>query len=258
MGGNGWVAGMTTQRSSQPVDVPVAVRRSFMSRISLGHVIMIVAGLAAFLLVFSILRTRDQTFAVATAAIELRAGTTVQEGIFDYVELGASDRNILGSFLNREQVGEAVAERWVVTRTIPAGDPVRFTDFRTDAGPSELRAMSVPIDRGHAVAGVLQSGDRVDVIVVRKGIAAYVATGIEVLDVAGVDSQFAGGFSVTVAVDGPTSLRLASAVRDGGVEIVRATGAGEVDPLDVFNPSQDERLEGSPQSSGENPDPGAG
>ena len=36
--------------------------------------------------------------------------------------------------------------------------------------------MSIPIDRGHAVAGALQAGDLIDVIVVRKGVAGYVAT----------------------------------------------------------------------------------
>lgn len=210
-----------------------------MSRLSLGHVIMIVAGLAAFLLVFSILRSRDETFEIATAAIELQAGTTVNDGAFTYAELGVTDRSILGTFLSLEQVGRAIEEGWVVTRTVPLGDPVRMTDFRTEADPSELRAMSIPIDRGHAVAGVLQAGDVVDVIVVRKGVAGYVATGVEVLDVAGGDSQFGGGFSVTVAVDGMASLRLASAVRDGGLEIVRATGAVEVDPLDFYDPSQE-------------------
>jgi len=252
------MAGMTTQRSVRSVEVPVAARRHIMSRFNLGHVIMIVAGLAAFVLVFSLLRTRDQAFAVATAATELRAGATVEEGMFQYVELGAVDRDILGTFLSPEQVVRAAAERWVVTRMVPAGDPVRLTDFRTEADPSDLRAMSIPIDRGHAVAGVLQSGDRVDVIVVRQGIAAYVATGIEVLDVAGGDGQFAGGFSVTVGVDGPTSLRLASAVRDGGIEIVRATGAAEIDPFGFFNPSQDETLEGLQQPGGTVSDPGAG
>ena len=211
-----------------------------MSRLSLGHVIMIVAGLAAFLLVFSLLRSRDETFEIATAAVELRAGAIVDDGIFVFVDVGVANRSVLGTFLSPEQVARAVEERWIVTRTVPAGDPVRITDFRTDADPSELRAMSVPIERSHAVAGVLQAGDLVDVIVVRNGRAGYVATGIEVLDVAGGDGQFAGGFSVTVAVDGTTSLRLASAVRDGGIEIVRATGAIEVDPLGSYDPLQEE------------------
>ncbi len=211
-----------------------------MRRVSLGHVIMILAGLSAFLLVFSLLRSRDETHQIATAAVELRAGSTVEAGRFLYAEIGVVDDGLLATFLSPEQAVRAVEEGWVVTRTVPAGDPVRVTDFRTGADPSDLRAMSIPIDRGHAVAGGLQAGDLVDVIVVRKGVAGYVATGVEVLDVAGGDNQFAGGFSVTVAIDGATSLRLASALRDGGIEIVRATGAAQVDPLDVFDPFADD------------------
>ncbi|MDH3396480.1 MAG: hypothetical protein OEM81_01470 [Acidimicrobiia bacterium] len=228
----------TTQRGPQAIDAPHPPRRSFNSRLSLGHVIMIVAGLSAFLLVFSILRNRDQTFEIATAAIELRAGTTVNHDAFSFSSIGVPDRSVLGTFLSPEQVERSINEGWVVTRTVSAGDPVRMTDFRIEADPSELRAMSIPIDRGHAVAGVLQAGDIVDVIVVRKGVAGYVATGVEVVDVAGGDNQFAGGFSVTVAIDGPASLRLASAVRDGGLEIVRATGATQVDPHEFYDPSQ--------------------
>jgi len=255
------MAGMvesTTQRSLRSVDAPPSPRRGLMSRLSLGHVIMIVAGLAAFLLVFSILRSRDETFRIAAAAVELRAGTTVTDGAFTYVELGATDRSVLGTFLGPEQVARAVDEGWLVTRSVPAGDPLRMTDFRTDADPSELRAMSIPIDRGHAVAGVLQAGDLVDVIVVRKGVAGYVATAVEVLDVAGGDIQFGGGFSVTVAVDGPASLRLASAVREGGIEIVRATGAAEVDPLDFYDPLQEDAPALPDPQDGLLPEPGQG
>ena len=236
------MAGMvepTTQRSLRPVDRPQFPKRGPLSRLSLGHVIMIVAGLFAFLLVFSILRSRAETVQIAAAAVQLRAGTTVNDGAFIYAELVATDRTVLGTFLGPEQVARAIAEGWVVTRTVPAGDPVRMTDFRTEADPFELRAMSIPIDRGHAVAGVLQAGDLVDVIVVREGIAGYVATGVEVLDVAGADSQIGAGFSVTVAVDGPASLRLASSMRDGSIELVRATGASEVDPLDFYDPLQE-------------------
>jgi len=229
-----------------------------MSRLSLGHVIMIVAGLSAFSLVFSVLRMQGERFSIATAAIELRAGTTVAVESFGYSEVGVTDRALLGTFLSPDLVTRAVEERWVVTRTVPAGDPVRLTDFRTEAAPSDLRAMSIPVDRGHAVAGVLQAGDLVDVIVVRNGVAAYVATGAEILDVAGGDSQFAGGFSVTVAVDGSTSLRLASAVRDGGIEIVRATGANPVDPQDFFDPTRDEILELSEPTNGISSEPGTG
>ncbi len=230
----------TTQRSVGSVDGTPTVKRSLMSRLSLGHVIMIVAGLAAFLLVFSLLRSRDETFQVATAIEELRAGTAVTDEAFAFASFGVTDRATLGTLLSPQQVEQAVAEGWVVTRTIPAGDPVRMSDFRTDADPSELRAMSIPIDQGHAVAGALQPGDLIDVIVVRNGIASYVTTGVEILDVAGADSQFGGGFSVTVAVDGTSSLRLASALRDGSIDLVRATGAAEVNPQSLFDPLQED------------------
>lgn len=230
----------TTQRSLGSVDGTPTPKRSLMSRLSLGHVIMIVAGLAAFLLVFSLLRSRDETFQVATALVELRAGTTVTDEAFAFASFGAPDQTTLGTLLSPEQVEQAVAEGWVVTRTIPAGDPVRMSDFRTDADPSELRAMSIPIDRGHAVAGALQPGDLIDVIVVRNGIASYVTTGVEILDVGGADNQFGGGFSVTVAVDGMSSLRLASALRDGNIDLVRATGAVEVNPQSLFDPLQED------------------
>ena len=239
----------TTQRSLESVGGTQTVKRSLMSRLSLGHVIMIVAGLAAFLLVFSLLRSRDETFQVATAIEELRAGTTVTDDAFAFASFGVTDRATLGTLLSPQQVEQAVAEGWVVTRTIPAGDPVRMSDFRTDADPSELRAMSIPIDRGHAVAGALQPGDLIDVIVVRNGRASYVTTGVEILDVAGADSQFGGGFSVTVAVDGTSSLRLASALRDGNIDLVRATGAAEVNPQSLFDPRQEDP---------ELPDPGNG
>ncbi len=209
-----------------------------MSRLSFGHAVMIVAGLAAFLLVFSLLRNREETFQIATAAGDLRAGTTVTAASFAYAELGVADRNLLEALLDPEQVARAIEEGWVVTRRVQEGDPVRMSDFRTQADTSEVRAMSIPIERGHAVAGALQAGDLIDVIVVRKGVAEYVVTGAEVLDVDEGESQFGGGFSVTLAVDGPASLRVASALRDGGIELVRATGATGADPLDFFDPLQ--------------------
>lgn len=239
----------TTQRDLRGVEASRSPRRGISSRLSLGHVIMMVAGLAAFLLVFSLLQTRDETFEIATAAVELRSGSSATDALFSYAELGVTERSILGTFLGPEDVARAVEEGWVVTRTVHEGDPVRMSDFRTEADPSDLRAMSIPIDRGHAVGGALQAGDLLDIIVVRKGVAGYVATGVQVLDVAGGDSRFGGGFSVTVAIDGPASLRLASALRDGGIELVRATGAAEVQSLDSYDPLLEDPAAPQPEES---------
>src|SRR3989442_1078686 len=45
------------------------------SRLSLGHVIMILLGLLAFLLTLTLIRGRDQTFRVAVASRDIAAGT---------------------------------------------------------------------------------------------------------------------------------------------------------------------------------------
>ncbi len=231
----GAVAGTAEQTTEQRLHHRPRVRHP-LSRLSIGHVVMIVAGLASFLMVFSILRARDEAFPIALAASQLRTGTAVAAQSFRMASVGTNDHSVLGALLGPEEVEKAVAEGWVVTRTIEAGDLVRLSDFRTDAVPSNLRAMSIPIDVGHAVGGALRAGDLVDVIVVREGTAGYVATGIEVLDVASEGGHFPSGFSITVAVDAPTTLRLAAALRQEGLDIVRATGAMEADPLDFYDP----------------------
>ena len=89
--------------------------------------------------------------------------------------------------------------------------------------------MSVPVDPEHAVGGALRVGDRVDVIEVQEDRATYVAIGLEVI---GINESGSGGaldglgsYSVTVAVDDATALRLAAAIRADRFELVRSTGA---------------------------------
>jgi hypothetical protein len=82
------------------------------------------------------------------------------------------------------------------------------------------------------------AGDLVDVIVVRDGIARYVTTGAEVI-AAGDSGSGVGtrsGFTITLRVDAPTSLRLAAALNGGALEIVRSTGAEPADPAAAFDP----------------------
>lgn len=92
--------------------------------------------------------------------------------------------------------------------------------------------MSVPIDPDHAVAGALRQGDRVDVIEVRDGTAAYLITDAQVLDVPTAEQRGGLGslnrFSITLAVDDETALRLATALRSGSLDVVRSTGSRAV------------------------------
>jgi Flp pilus assembly protein CpaB len=158
------------------------------------------------------------------------------------VEMGDADEELVAALLDQTAVSAAVADQWVAAQTITAGTALRESDFRPQVADSDLRAMSIEIDPGNAVNGEIGVKDRIDVIVVRKGVARYVVTDAEVIAISGVDSSISSnGFTVTVALDGPTSLRLASALNLGEIEIVRSTGASPANPEDLYNPN--ERIE---------------
>ncbi len=213
-------------------------RRTLMSRLSLGHLVMVIAGLLAFLLVLVVLNDRAETSRIALAGRDIEAGTAISFADFDFVEVSGLSGQILGSFLSQDQLEVGVAQGWIAARTLTAGTAVGSDDFRTAASDNELRAMSIPINAGNAVGGVLSQGDRVDIIVVRSAIASYVATNVEVIRVqtSGSSIGSGGAVTVTVAVDADTSLRLASAINDGSIEIVRATGAALADDASTYDP----------------------
>ena len=125
-------------------------------------------------------------------------------------------------------------------RSIAEGDPITTDDFRPDTFDADLRAMSVPISAGNAVDGAIREGDRVDVIVVRSGIASYVTVDTEVISVSTGASGLGGtgAITITLAVDADTSLRLASALNDGAIEIVRSNGASAADLDAEYDPAR--------------------
>jgi len=215
-----------------------APRRSGRSRLSVGHVITLLAGLLATLLVFSVLRERDVTFRAAAAAAEIRAGTTVDRAALRLVDVHVPD-DVRGRLVAPATLGRL--RGWVATRTIEPGELLSRGDLRPPAAPSALRAMSIPVEAAHAVGGVLAAGDRVDVIQVDEGgQARYVVSGAQVLAVnrpdSGVIGAAASSSSITVAVDARQALKLAAAIRGQRFEVVRSTGADQRDP--VAQPSE--------------------
>ncbi len=222
-------------------------KRRLLSRLSIGHLIMLISGLLAFLLVLVVLRDRSEVVAVAVAAVDIEAGTTLSDQDITMVELGNADDALIASLLDESEVGTAISDQWVAAQTIVDGTALRETDFSPQLANTGLRAMSIEIDPGNAVNGAIGVGDRIDVITVRKGVARYVVSNAEVIAVAGTDSSISSsGFTVTIGVDGPTSLRLASALNLGDIEIVRSTGASLADLDDLYNPYQ---------PAGEEPEP---
>lgn len=189
---------------------------------------MVIAGLLAALLNYTALRALDDTRRVAITVGDVRAGQTLRAADLAYVDARV-DEAVLATLVLPDRSQDI--DGWVVTTTLAAGELLRLSDLQAPSAPSEQRAMSIPIEAEHAVAGELQAGDRVDIIEVIDRTATYLVTAAEVLAVPPVHSAgIAGGlrdFSVTVAVDDATALRLAVALRSGQLEIVRSTGSSQ-------------------------------
>jgi Flp pilus assembly protein CpaB len=223
---------------ADPMLAEPVTKRPLLSRLSFGHLIMVLAGLLAFLLVLAVLRERGDTIRIAVAAVDIQGGTTLDASELRYAEVSDRDAALLQAFLSEATIERAVAEGWIATRTIRAGIPLTTTDFRSEAVGQGLRVMSIPIAPEHAVNGALVAGDRVDVIAVRRGVAEYVVTDVEVISVSAATTSVGNrGFSLTIAVDEQTSLEVASAMNSGSLEVVRATGAAPADPDLVFDPA---------------------
>ena len=103
--------------------------------------------------------------------------------------------------------------------------------------------MALPLTPGRSVAGAVEVGDRIDIVVVRQGVASYVATNVEVIAVTrsnGGSISAAGDLIVTIATDAQTSLVLSAALADGEIFVVRATGAAPADPFQFYDPRADD------------------
>jgi Flp pilus assembly protein CpaB len=219
-------------------------RRPLRSRVSRAHLAMVLAALVAVCVNYVALRARDETVRVAVAAAELRLGQPLSAGHVTFTDVRV-DAAVLDTLVQPD--GLAAVEGWVATTTLEPGELLRVSDLHPPSAPQGQRAMSIPIEPEHAVAGDLRVGDRVDVIAVDGGTASYLVTDAEVLAVPTATGQGIAGslraFSVTVAVDDAVALELAVAIRGGQLEVVRSTGAsparvgGVADPPGATGPT---------------------
>lgn len=204
-------------------------RRSIFSRLSFGHVVMISAGLLAFMLNVLVLRSKGETVEVSVAAQPITAGTRLQAEDLGYRLIDAE-----GPFVDRVISRESVAPflGHVVIRDVDPGAPLLADDLRPAAAPDAGRAMNIPVTPDHAVGAALFVGDLVDVIAVDDGQSRFVATAIEVLSVALDRSRTsADRFGVTVAVSDKEALALATAIDGGSVHLIRSTGSSGIDAV---------------------------
>lgn len=194
--------------------------RGTLGRLSTGHWMMLVAGIAAVVLNFAFLRSQQHTISVAVAATDLDAGSRIGLDDVSFTPVHA-EAAIEHQLISNADLDAVVG--MVVDHSIPAGELLLKSDFLTEANGT--RSMSIPVDRDHAVGGLLRRGDLVDVVMSDQGVARFIVVGAEVLSVSDTSGSLASGYSITVALDAESVLRVAAAASSGTVEIVRSTGA---------------------------------
>ena len=214
-------------------------RREIRSRLSTGHVVMVLAGALGVLLTLSVLHSADDTRAVLVAARDLAPGSVINEASVHVARVHV-DASVLATLFGAEQLG-ALRGR-VVTASVHDGELVPRGSVAAVDARAATRVMSFPIPRARAVDGKLISGDRVDVLAVDhdSGRAVYVVTDAEVVALAGRSGGALSGASddvtITLVVDPVTAPALASAIDAGTVMLIRSTGAPAVRGQAVFSP----------------------
>jgi len=202
------------------------VHRSRRSRLSGGHLAMIVSGLLGVLLTLALLRGADHRVPVAVAAHDLASGARLRASDVEYTPV-AMDDDLLATTLRRADLRNATGQ--VVVGPIKAGELVTRGRLRPNAAAHGKRAMSIPIDPARAVDGDLAAGYRVDVVLAGQQDVAIVVPGAEVLAVdRGNDAAFSSGthqITITLAVDARESQLLTAALTDGDVAITKVTGS---------------------------------
>lgn len=191
---------------------------------------MVLSALLAFVLVLVVLRDRGATITLGVAAADIDAGSRITGAQVRYVESPLVEAGLVDTFLDSEELNDAIAAGWMAATDIPAGRALTDSAFRPEPGPTVERLMSLPVPASNAAGGSIHAGDRVDVIFVASGRAEYAATDVEVIEISIPSGGLGGreGLIVTVAVDAATSLRLAAAL-GGDVHLVRATGSTKAD-----------------------------
>lgn len=222
---------MTSTLPTTGAMAPVAPpRRKLGARLSGGHLLMIVSGLAAFILIFALFGRGSSSVQVAVAVAPIEADTQLTPAMVKAVAM-PSDSPMLDSLVRYDNIGK---ETRYATSRIEAGVPIAAAQLSAARGSGEkpTREMTIKVDRAYVGNGRVAKGDRVDVISVSNdGAACRVATGLRVVAIesssGGALSSSSSEAAMTVALekDGD-DLRLATTTGKK-IQVVQATGAAQ-------------------------------
>lgn len=206
----------------QPLPRP---KRNPLTRITASHLLMVLAAVLAFATNVMVLRNQDETRPIVVAVTSIEAGRTLGPADFRVAEVDLDD-DLFASLIPWGRATEL--NGMVAARAIGEGAMISSGDVRSAAAPDRLRAMSIPIDPEHAVGGQILAGDRIDLISVSDEASSYVLVNAEVLavpDEARASFTGAGGYYLVVAVNSEQALAVATAIRQGEIEVARSTGS---------------------------------
>ena len=127
--------------TSGPTETEPAPRRNPLSRLSFGHVIMIAAGLLAFLLNVALLRSSDESVQVLVAGNDISAGSRLVAADIGSVFIVA-DSPFIGRVVSPETVNALLGQ--IVMRDISEGSPLLADDMRASAAPGRRKGHEYP------------------------------------------------------------------------------------------------------------------
>ncbi len=199
--------------------------KRILSRFSLAHGLMIVAGLLTFVTVARVLDARDATTEVVVVVEQIVAGAPIDLDAVEVVEVAMASEEIGGL------APPDAAEGMVARRDLTPGEPLLASDLMAPTATELPRTYTLAVE-SHIIDGLgLTQGDRVDLI----GLDAtnwpyYVVVGAPVARLSSSNESGAlavtgGAAWVTVAVSDDDVLALAAAQSRGAIGVVRSTGA---------------------------------
>jgi len=206
-----------------------AARRRAIRRPAFSHVLIALAVILAFVFNLLALQDRSDTQLVAVVEEPLVAGSVISPRDIRFVPVGSDFEGLAGLITEDAWPG---LEGWVVNRSIASGVPLDLGSLSEPIAGGGLGVMSIPVAVEHAAGGLLQVGDRVDVISISDVGPEFVATGLSIVSLGTTDRSGLGGlgeYHIVVAVTPSQALGLAAAIDAGSLEVIRATGLGASD-----------------------------
>ncbi|MFZ4514915.1 MAG: hypothetical protein ACOYN3_01215 [Acidimicrobiia bacterium] len=222
---------ITATQTAMPVAPVAPPRRRAGARLSGGHLLMIVSGVAAFVLVFALFGRGEAQVQVAVATQAIDADAQVTPAMVKAVSL-PKDSPLASQLVAYDAISK---ETRYATVRIDAGTPIARTHLSQARENTKVqtREMALKVDRSLVTGIRLTKGDRIDVIsVANDGTACRVANGLRVtaIESAGSGSLGSSSGETTIAVaierDGD-DLRLSTTLGKKS-QIVLATGASAV------------------------------